>query len=76
MADLKYQKGDTVTIKSIVWYESRKDKQGRVICGHESFHNGMACFCGKQTVVRQVNFDSYDLDIDKGRYFWNDLMFE
>lgn len=46
--------GDTVTIKSIDWYNTNKNYYGYIDCGNLSFTPSMASFCGKSYVIKQA----------------------
>ena len=78
MAELKFSVGDTVTIKSKEWYDQNKNEQGdiRFPDGKEPFVKGMDKFCGKTATIINICTHEYVLDIDRGRWFWNDLMIE
>ena len=78
---MKYKVGDEVRIKSIEWYNANKDKDGVVPLTISSnsqynFIRKMANFCGMVVTVMEVHEENgyYDIEADKGLYFWTDEM--
>jgi len=78
MAGLKHGIGDTVQIKSREWYDKNKDKNGdvRFGFGKEPFISKMAVYCGQKAWIKKDDVGDYELDVDRGGWFWNDLMLE
>lgn len=72
---MKYNVGDKVRIKSKEWYEANKDSQGNITT-LASFTQSMAVFCGRKANIVEIDEGTYRLDIDNGRFFWDDEMFE
>lgn len=72
---MKYKVGDKVRIKSKEWYEANKDSQGNITT-LASFTQSMAVFCGRKANIAEIDKGTYRLDIDNGRFFWDDEMFE
>lgn len=73
----KHKVGDKVTIKSIDWYNDNKDYWGNVPLEHISFVPGMNNYCGKTATIVDITEDChYNIDIDKGAWYWSDEMFE
>lgn len=65
---MKYNVGDKVKIRTDLhdgfWY------------GNSSFVGKMRDGMGKLATIRCVHSNSYIIDLDNGRYFWTDEMFE
>lgn len=72
---MKYQIGDKVRIKSKEWYKKNKDEDD-YIEGVWGFTSGMSAYCGEVATITQVVDDYYDIDIDNGKWHWQDFMFE
>ena len=73
---MKHKVGDTVTIKSLDWYNENK-LWGRIrkSDGH-SFVYDMSEYCGMKAKIAFVLDDYYFIDIDNGEWTWCDYMFE
>lgn len=76
---MKYKVGDKICIKSGDCYLQNKDEFGYVIpwksLGY-SFSNERINYLGKNATITEVRQGCYKLDIDNGRYYWTDAMFE
>lgn len=76
--------GQKVTIKSLDWYNSNKDKNGAVILSAEVFVEEMAEYCGKTATILDSFTDldgesdaiMYRIDLDERGWNWTDEMFE
>ena len=74
---MKHKVGDTVTIKSLDWYNKNKDEDGCVGEEHISiFICDMSEYCGMKAKITAVLDDYYVIDIDNGKWCWCDYMFE
>lgn len=74
--ETKFKEGDVVQIKSFVWYNSNKDKNGNInVTGYPcSFTKALSQFCGKCFVVDKIEGTSFYLnDLSYIFYEW---MFE
>ena len=80
----KLELGQKVTIKSLDWYNSNKDKNGAVILSAEVFVEEMAEYCGKTATIVDVfkdldgesNAIMYRIDLDERGWNWTEEMFE
>ena len=76
----KFELGQKVTIKSLDWYNSNKDKNGAIILSAEVFVEEMAEYCGKTATIVDVFKDEenflYRIDLDNRGWNWTDEMFE
>jgi hypothetical protein len=77
---MNHKVGDTVRIRSREWIDAQeKDKDGN-ICGEDGCYmtSGMQQQAGKIAHIAKayVRVDRYGLDIDDGRHFWDDWMFD
>ena len=79
----KFEVGQKVTIKSLDWYNSNKDKNGAVKLAEEVFVEEMAEYCGKVATIVDVFKDldggdaiMYRIDLDHRDWNWTDEMFE
>lgn len=75
MSAEKYRVGDKVIVKSLAWYNENKNECGdvKVPC---CFVREMSKYCGKVVTISRVNYSSYSIDDDGGRFSWSDQMFE
>lgn len=74
---MEYKVGDKVKIKSLDWYNQKKDAFGFVFCNHICFDEKMTEFCGKTvTIVAQRDNKYYLIMEDNGLSFWSEDMFE
>ena len=75
---MKYKVGDKVRIKSLEWYNERKNWLGNV--AHDDFYNtfvsSMSSYCGMTANITEVEGSHYILDVDNGDWWWQDFMFE
>ena len=75
---MKYKVGDKVRIKSLEWYNERKNGLGHV--AHDDFYNtfvsSMIAYCGMEANITEVEGSHYILDVDNGDWWWQDFMFE
>ena len=75
---MKYKVGDKVRIKSLEWYNERKNGLGHV--AHDDFYNAfelfMIAYCGMEANITEVEGSHYILDVDNGDWWWKDFMFE
>ena len=80
----KLDLGQKVTIKSLDWYNSNKDKNGAVKLAEEVFVEEMAEYCGKTAIILDAfkdldgesNATMYRIDLDHRDWNWTDEMFE
>ena len=80
----KLSLGQKVTIKSLDWYNSNKDKNGAIILSAEVFVEEMAEYCGKTATILDAFKDldggsdaiMYRIDLDERGWNWTDEMFE
>ena len=79
----KLSLGQKVTIKSLDWYNSNKDKNGAVKLAEEVFVEEMAEYCGKTATIVDVFKDldggdatMYRIDLDHRDWNWTEEMFE
>ena len=81
----KLELGQKVTIKSLDWYNSNKNKYtGIVTLTTESFVEDMSEYCGKTATIvdvfKDLNGESdaimYRIDLDNRGWNWTDEMFE
>ena len=81
----KLSLGQKVTIKSLDWYNSNKDKNGAIILSTEVFVEEMAEYCGKTATIldafKDLDGESdaimyYRIDLDERGWNWTDEMFE
>ena len=76
--------GQKVTIKSLDWYNSNKDKNGAVKLAEEVFVEEMAEYCGKTATILDAFKDldgesdaiMYRIDLDERGWNWTNEMFE
>lgn len=73
---MKYKVGDKVKIKSLDWYNANKDNSGDIRCNSCSFIDKMSCYCGYVATITGITERSYNIDVDNGKWFWSDDMFE
>ena len=75
---MKYKVGHKVRIKSLEWYNERKNWLGHVV--HDDFYNtfvsSMIAYCGMEANITEVEGSHYILDVDNGDWWWQDFMFE
>ena len=80
----KLELGQKVTIKSLDWYNSNKDKNGAVILSAEVFVEEMSKYCGKTATILDAfkdldgesNATMYRIDLDHRDWNWTEEMFE
>ena len=79
----KLELGQKVTIKSLEWYNSNKDKNGAVKLASEVFVEEMSEYCGKTATIVDVFKDldgedaiMYRIDLDNRGWNWTEEMFE
>lgn len=77
MSELKYKVGDKVRIKSLDWYNTSKNKFGKVWTsgGQIPFDKCMSKWCGKIMTISHVGVDYYTMVEDLVGY-WTDEMIE
>lgn len=68
----RHEVGDTVTIRSLDWYNSNKDEYGHV----GDFVEPMSKYCGKKAVITEVFTNGYFINLDSHNWYWEDSMFE
>ena len=77
METLKFKVGDKVRVKSLEWYDSNKNAEGKVYKNGISdihFSEGMTFWCGKIVQIKKIYGDTYIVD---GSFcYWQDWMFE
>lgn len=80
----KLELGQKVTIKSLDWYNSNKDKNGAIKLTAETFVEEMAKYCGKTTTIVDAFKDldggsdtiMYRIALDHRDWNWTEEMFE
>lgn len=79
----KFELGQKVTIKSLDWYNSNKDKNGAIVLSTEVFVEDMAEYCGKVATILDSFEDldrgdavMYRIDLDNRGWNWTEEMFE
>ncbi|NQU84974.1 MAG: hypothetical protein HQ541_04365 [Mariniphaga sp.] len=71
---------DKVTIKSLAWYNKKKNCNGDIYID-SNFVSTMSLYCGKTTTIRERFYDPvfkkyvYRLEVDNGEYDYNEWMF-
>lgn len=76
---MKYKVGDKVRIKSLEWYNSANKDEFGTIRNDESYYiflESMVQYVGKEATITKNNASYYSIDIDDGKFAWNDWMFE
>lgn len=76
---MKYKVGDKVRIKSLEWYKSADKDSECVIRSDESYFVFLEYMCkyvGKEATITQANQSYYSINIDNGKFAWDDWMFE
>jgi hypothetical protein len=80
---MKFKVGDKVRIKSLDWYNENKEHNGIVVMGNYNFHETMSEYCGMTAIITDMASPHthkkggfYLLDIDEGRWSWEDCMLE
>ena len=74
---MKHKLGDVVQIKSLDWYKKNKDEDDWVEEEHlSSFGFDMSVYCGMKAKITAVLYNNYFIDIDNGKWYWCDYMFE
>jgi hypothetical protein len=75
---VKYKEGDRVRIRSKEWIDAQeKDKDGDISIGARVFLKSMFQYAGREAVIiKAVNDDSYEIDIDSGEAYWSLQMFD
>lgn len=71
---MKYNVGDKVRVKSIEWYQSRKESNGDIEGGTLIFCSEMQDYCGKESTIVYKGDYFYKLDIDNALFSWEDWM--
>lgn len=74
MSAIKYKAGDKVVVKSLEWYNRRKDHNGNVNVP-QVFVTAMSQYCGKVLTIRSVMGGTYYYVYEAG-FSWSDEMFE
>ena len=72
----KHKIGDLVKIKSLAWYNTNKNYNGRVcfIGAPDDFIEDMSSYCGKTFMISSIVLNGYRLNgVD---YSWSDFMLE
>lgn len=78
METMKFKVGDKVRVKSLEWYNSNKNAEGKVYKDGISsiyFTEGMTFWCGKIVQIEKIFGDTYYL-VDGSYCHWQDWMFE
>lgn len=75
---MKYKVGDKVKIKSLEWYNTNKDKDGRIYCGDIPFIERMSRYCSKELTIENVSIciDAYEMHEDPYEFDWTDEMID
>lgn len=87
MKPLKHKPGDTVTIKSLDWFNNHKNEYGDVVNPEDekddTFVKEMSEYCGMTTTILKIitagpsNLNHfYEIKCDHGMWGWYDYMFE
>lgn len=74
---LKFKAGDKVRVKSLEWYDSNKNAEGKVYKDGITdihFSEGMTFWCGKIVQIKKIHGDTYV--VDDSFCYWQDWMFE
>ena len=74
MSELKYKVGDTVLIKSLFWYNFKKDETGNIFFSNTYFTPGHQIFCGKEMTIEKIDGYCYRMKEDNGKFCWSDEM--
>lgn len=80
---MKFKIGNKVRVKSLDWYNENKEYNGDITIGNYNFDKAMSKYCGMTAMITGIAPPNpfqkggfYLLDIDKGRWSWEDCMFE
>ena len=80
---MKFKVGDKVRIKSLDWYNENKEYNGDIVIGNYNFDKAMSEYCGMTAIITDMASPNtilksgfYLLDIDEGRWSWEDCVFE
>lgn len=80
---MKFKVGDKVRVKSLDWYNENKKHDGVVMIGNYNFYQEMSEYCGMTAIITDMASPNtrqkggfYLLDIDEGRWSWEDCMLE
>ena len=76
---MKYKVGDKVKTKSFEWYNSANKDEFGTIRNDKSYYiflESMVQYVGKEATITKNNASYYSIDIDDGKFAWNDWMFE
>lgn len=79
---MKYKIGDKVKVKSLKWYNQKKNEYGKVETSSNVLVPYMSIFCGKECTICNIIEDAsgdefyYILLEDTSGYIWTDDMFE
>jgi len=72
------QVGDKVLLNSKEWYAENRNEDG-VVHSEDSnlawFCSEMDVYCGQVATITGFCTGGYELDIDEGKYAWEDWMF-
>lgn len=74
MSELKYKVGDKVLIRSIDWYNFKKDETGNIFFSNTYFTPGHQIFCGKEMTIEKIDGYCYRMKEDNGKFCWSDEM--
>ena len=74
MSELKYKVGDTVLIKSLFWYNFKKNESGNICFSNTYFTPGHQRFCGKEMTIEKIDDYCYRMKEDDGKFCWSDEM--
>ena len=74
---MKYKEGDKVLVKSLEWYNDKKNKYGRIDCSEMVFfESNMSKFCGSILTIKGVDIDLNAYVVKENICYWTDDMFE
>lgn len=69
--------GDKVKIKSLDWYNNKKDVNGNINYTLGQFTPSMSLYCGKNvTITKQVDLLGFMIKEDNEKHVWTKVMFE
>ena len=62
--NMKHKVGDIIRIKSIDWYNEKKDENGKIKCGIDSFISSMKHLCGNEYEIKDDGRNGYSIKGD------------
>ena len=67
--------GERVRIRSKEWFDKEFKKLRFIVMG-ANLTKEHRTYCGHEATITHAAPWGYRIDIDEGRYFWDDFMFE